>query len=125
MSSFNYYARKARDPKINVWARLSALNSCIMRYCDLTHQRFPAVRERLILPLGVGRAHQNKPPSEQQLWDVVAVLETERNIFLERLRAFDRRRIREKARGKCSPAAHEFETLYRPIIPAAKATEQT
>lgn len=39
-------------------------------------------------------------------------LEKERNLFLEKLRLFDKKRIREKARGQRSPSKSAVEALY-------------
>lgn len=112
MSSFGHYACKARNPQLGIWIRWSALHSCILKYCELLHLPFPEVRGRVADLLQVG---PDRPPTEQQLWEATATLEAERNRFLERRHVFDRRRVKEKAQGKTSPTAKDFEMLYRPL----------
>jgi hypothetical protein len=53
----------------------------------------------------------DNPPGEQQLMDALATLEVERNYLLEQLRHFERRRIREKLRGRRQPSREAMMTL--------------
>lgn len=112
MFKFNWYARKARDPQRDIWVRWSALHLCVFCYCELLHLSFEQICQRLIVPLQVG---EGKPPTEAQLCWAVAVLEVERNRFLERKRAFDLRCVREKAQGRLTPTKSDWQELYSPV----------
>lgn len=106
--SFNYYARKVRDPRLDMQIRRSALGSCILRLGWLTRQSFLATRRRYAAQFNPRAI----PPREEDLLDALAALEKARNRFLERLRAFERRRIREKLRGRRRPRSSDIDALY-------------
>jgi hypothetical protein len=49
----------------------------------------------------------------ERLTAAIAELEKDRNVFLDRLRAFDRKRCRAKTRGRRTPTKAEHESLYK------------
>lgn len=51
--------------------------------------------------------------ADTRLSQAMDALEKERNLFLEKLRLFDKRRIREKIRGQRSPSKSAVEALYK------------
>lgn len=97
MSSFNNSARRVRDGGRPTGERFRAFLWAIEPFAFLTGQRFHAVYLRLGSALGFD---WNRLPTDRQLVDAVAQLERERNAHLAELRAFARRRIREKGRGR-------------------------
>lgn len=107
--SFHWYARKARNPQLTVFTRRAAFYSCISSYCWLTEQSFTHVRATFIDRF---RLESDGGPSEQQLAAALAALEVERHLFLEQLRVFDRRRIRQKLRGRRRPRSADVQALY-------------
>lgn len=108
--SFHWYARKARNPQLTIFTRRAAFYSCISSYCWLTQQSFLEVRAMFNDRF---RLAGTRAPSEQQLLAALAVLEIERHLFLERLRVFDCRRIRQKLRGQRRPRSADMQALYR------------
>jgi hypothetical protein len=50
---------------------------------------------------------------EERLLAALAAIEIDRNRFLERLRSFERKRLREKLRGRRSPRPAEVAALYQ------------
>jgi hypothetical protein len=107
--SFNWHARKVRDPRRSIAIQRSALGSCILSLRWLTGKRIPASLGRFAPLVGKGPNH---PVTEQQLKDAVAVLERQRNHFLECLRAFERKRLRDKFRGKRVPSKADWQLLW-------------
>ena len=103
--SFNNFARKVRRRDLPLSHRRSALASSILRLCWLTGQPFGETKQRynqgFHVNLGLGPL---KIPTEEALLKAIAAVEVERNQFLEQLRAFERRRIRDKMRGKRQPS---------------------
>lgn len=108
--SFNYYARKVRNPRLPLNVRCSALASCILRLGRLTNQSYLATRSRFADRLQVDSTNRL---GEEQLLDALAAIEVERNRFLEQLRTFERKRLREKMRGKRFPRPTEVAALYQ------------
>ncbi|MBV9788371.1 MAG: hypothetical protein JOZ51_09370 [Chloroflexi bacterium] len=107
--SFHWYARKSRNPQLTIFTRRAAFYSCISSYCWLTEQSFTHVRATFIDRFTL---EGDRAPSEQQLAAALAALEVERHLFLERLRVFDRRRIRQKLRGQRRPRSADVQALY-------------
>jgi hypothetical protein len=107
--SFNYYARKARDPRQLRSIRAGALKSCIRHLASLTKQSYRETCSRFAARFHLEDLHSL---SEGQLLDLLSAVELERNTFLERLRAFERTRLREKWRGKYSPRRADIDALY-------------
>ena len=108
--SFNWYARKARDPRLSIWTRRAAFHSCIRSYCWLTRQPYLPLRtefnQRFALDHAAG-------PTDQSLHDAMSALERDRTRFLQRLRAFERTRIREKAQGRRRPRVADIQAPGR------------
>jgi CDP-glycerol glycerophosphotransferase (TagB/SpsB family) len=88
--------------------RRGALASCIVELFPNGKERYSVLRDRYAPFL-------HKTPfeavSEQQLLDALAEIERDRNRALERLRAFERQRIRAKLRGRRSPSKSEWRLL--------------
>lgn len=95
--SFNYHARRVRDAGRPPWRRLSSLRACVSSYCWLTGARYRQMLEYLELDhsLQVPR----EPPTDEFLRRKLDEVERERSWYLERLRGFERKRIRAKMRG--------------------------
>jgi hypothetical protein len=93
-----------------MWTRRSAFYSCIARYCWLTRQPYHETRAAFNTQFGLDHS---KPPAEQNLLDALATLEIARHRFLEQVRVFERKRIRQKLRGQRKPKAAEIQALYR------------
>ncbi len=106
--SFHVHARRARDPARPLPHRLSAFRSCIQLYRWLIKRGYHETLNRF------ARAFDLDDPSGAGLLAAMNALETERRIFLDRLDAFARRRIRQKAQGRPVPAKSEIESLYQP-----------
>lgn len=92
---FNWYARKARRPEIPLHIRRCALRSCIRRLSLLTGERYTQAVARYDTRFNFNP----RKSTERELLAALAAVESERNQILERVRAFERRRIREKMRG--------------------------
>jgi hypothetical protein len=116
--SFNYHARKVRDFRLDISIRRGALKSCILRLGWLTRQKYSAIWDRFAPPFGLDKTDR---PSAEQLLDALTALERERNRVLERLRAFDRRRTREKLRGRRQLTTAEQEALRQALALPAPA----
>src|SRR5687767_8427720 len=130
MGKFNAQARRVRNIRLPIPVRVMALHGCIGSYCDLTRQKFQATRERFSAaywitktppPTMVGlRVRHVRTEFEQpdaQSWfllQAIDALQRERHDFLHKLRRFERRRIREKFRGRSQSARAEVDALYAP-----------
>ena len=123
--SFNNYARGVRDTGLSPWRRLSKLRSAIRMLAWLTHERYGEALARLDAEFHFDRRRETggDPPSDETLNATITAIEVERNRFLERQRAFDRARIRRKARGhrQLSRAEREAVRAFSPRHPAAVA----
>ena len=98
--SFNTYARKVRDPNRDIWMRWSNIYSCL-GYVAMG-QAFRNRHEELF---GHWKIGPGNPPTHEQLIAAINTIEAERSLQLEKLRVFERRRIREKMRGKRASAS--------------------
>src|SRR4051794_30698496 len=107
--SFNHYARKVMNPNLPIGVRYSALHSCILRLVWKTGEPFSAVRDRLDAQFGFRRRN----PTDHQLLSTLAAIERARNLALQQLRAYERRRIREKMLGRRSITLAEQKALLR------------
>jgi len=94
--SFNGSARHVRNPALPLPLRAMALRSCVMRLCRLTGERYTHALARYADTLGIDLTNV----TEQELLTALARIESERNQILEQVRAFERKRVREKLRGK-------------------------
>lgn len=108
--SFNYHARRVRDPGHPPWRRLSSLRACVRSYCVLTGAGYANLSTYLGLDFPFDP--ERPPPADEFLRRVLDEVERERNRYLERLRVFERRRILAKARGNRQPSSAE-RTLLR------------
>lgn len=106
--SFHTHARQVRSAT-TFGRRRGAFRSCVGCYRWLTKQPFPATYERYSRHFGLT---EDTPDSAERFCLAIDALETERRLFLERLREFDRRRIREKLRGCRTPCKMAVEALY-------------
>jgi hypothetical protein len=96
--SFNYQARRVRDPEHPAWLRLSSLRACVRSYCRLAGASYAQASAYLgidFLDYDKGR----QPPDDEFLLRTLDQVERERNGSLERLRAFEEERVRAKAHG--------------------------
>jgi hypothetical protein len=130
MGQFNAQARRVRNIRLPIPVRVVAFHACIGSYCRLTRQKFQATRERFAVaywitktppPTVVGlRLRHGRREFEQpdaQSWfliQAIDALQRERHAFLERLRRFERRRIREKFRGRRRASRAELDALFTP-----------
>lgn len=108
--SFNIYSRKVRNIHLPIAHRRSALASCILRLGWLKRQKYQVVRARFA---NTYKLDSPNTPTEADLLAALAAIERERNTFLEKIRAFERKRIREKHRGQRHPRKKDVELLYR------------
>lgn len=107
--SFNHFARKVMNPDLPIGVRYSALHSCILRLVWMTGESFAGSRDRLNSQFGFRRRN----PTESQLLATLAAVERERNLILQQLRAYERRRIREKMLGRRTIPKDEQKALRR------------
>ena len=118
--SFHTYARLVRREDLPLQRRHSAFRSCIECYCWLIKERFGATYIRYCNHFEIDF---NKPEVGECLNQAMDGLEAERHLFLERLRLFDERRIKEKMQGSRSPSKAAVAELYSDtkfVIPNAK-----
>jgi hypothetical protein len=109
--SFNCNARKVRNPRLPIGYRKSALVSCSAAVWPHVSflKRVAWIEIRFGFTFGV---ESETSPTEQQMLDAVSNLEVERNLWMERLRRYERKRIREKMRGKRKPPRADIHALY-------------
>src|SRR5205823_14158835 len=128
MGNFNAQARRVRNIRLPIPVRVAAFHECISRYCSLTRQKFQATRERFaaaywitkmppptVVGLRVRHVRSEFEQPDAQSWfliQAIDALQRERHDFLHRLRRFERRRIREKFRGKRQASRAELDALY-------------
>src|SRR5690606_37003944 len=110
VSSFNNCTRRVRDSRRPIGQRFGASLWSLESYAYLSRQSFHALYHRIGAELGFDWMDR---PTAEQLLDAVTQLERERNRFLEGLRAFARRRIREKARGRRQLSRYDLEKWGR------------
>ena len=117
--SFTYHARRARDPALTPWRRLSHLRGCVSSFCFLTRLPYRATLERLGLTWTISRP--SDPPTDAFLRRTLDALERERNRYLAGLRTFELRRVRAKMRGGRQPSRDErgFLAALRERVDAA------
>ena len=96
--SFNYHARKVRNADLDIWIRWSNLHSCLSSV--VRPGSFQFWRRGLF---GAWEISPENPPTHRQLTEALDRLTVQRNRRLDALRAYERRRIREKMRGKRKP----------------------
>ncbi|TYQ30877.1 hypothetical protein [Pseudanabaena sp. UWO310] len=110
MSSFHTHARIVRRSDLPFHYRRSAFRSCIQLYHWLIKQKFQTTYLRYSKHFGFDESTGNCNESLNRAMDA---LETERNLFLEKLRLFDKKRIREKIGGRRLPSKIAVDSLYK------------
>jgi hypothetical protein len=90
-------ARRVRNPNLPPIIRRSSLRSCLLSLAQWTGEKFGEIVDRFDSRFGFN-AH--RVPSEDSLLRAIDAVEVERNGYVERLRAFEKKRIKAKARGK-------------------------
>lgn len=111
--SFNNYAQKVRDSTLSFITRRSALSSCIGKFCWLTNQSYQRVRTSYADKFGFDNLTQQ---DDTTLIMAIDELTAERNRFLEKLRAFQHKRIRDKMRGRRKPTKSDIKKLYESLL---------
>src|SRR5689334_16442244 len=106
--SFNHYARKVMNPNLPIGVRYSALHSCILRLVWKSGEPFSQTSDRLHSRFGFRR----KNPTDYQLLSTLVAIERERNLILQDLQVYERRRIREKMRGRRHISKDEQKALH-------------
>lgn len=94
---FNTLARQARSPDVPLLTRRRALRSCLLRLSRWTGEKYGEIQARYNTQFGF---NDTDLPSADSLLRAIAAVEVERNIYVERLRAFEKRRVKAKARGR-------------------------
>lgn len=107
--SFNYHARKIRNSQLPLTKRRSRLSSCIMHLSWLTNRHFQEVRQSYVRNYSLDSP---EGPTESQLLAALDAIEVERNLYLEKLRAFERKRIREKMKGQRHLRKGDIKALH-------------
>lgn len=107
--SFDYHARKVRDPARTPWARLSSLRACVSSFCWLTRLPYRDMLERLGLTWRSDVPRD--PPADEFLRRTLDALERERNVYLAALRGWEMRRVRAKLRGNRQLSRAERDAL--------------
>ncbi|MBN1266343.1 MAG: hypothetical protein JXA25_12675 [Anaerolineales bacterium] len=108
--SFRACARYVRNPDLPFHTRLSAVRSCALHLSTLLKKEN---RSDVLDPI-THAYNLNDPngPTEQELLSALAVLERNREAFLNRLRAFEQKRVEEKYAGIRWPSEDEITQLY-------------
>lgn len=130
--SFNNYAHKVRNSALPLSVRATALRSCVLQYCYTVHEpSYTAMIAHLEALTGAGICHD---ASAEQLLEALGRLERNRNQILEVERAYARKRIRQKLRGRRTPSKAQtqalqdaFDTLRRnaKMLPEKEPETQT
>jgi hypothetical protein len=103
--SFNYHARRARNSALPINYRRSSLLSCVLRLGWLVKQNRGTLCNYFELNV-------QKQMDESQLLDKLTAIEVFRNRFLKRQQNFERKRLREKMRGRRQPRKKDVQALY-------------
>lgn len=102
-------------------ARAGALRSCIRVFCENLPQRpYIAVVRQMGRLVEADLAHAAE---ESHLQDALQRLERARAQILEIQHAFERKRIRQKCRGRRTPSPTETRTLQEAIVHVCQAAE--
>lgn len=107
--SFNNHARRVRNANLPLPIRAVALRSCISK-CSWVVCGAPYSRSLKHLGIMVG-ADLQKSANEKQLLAVLNKIEITRNQILALESGFERRRIRQKMRGRRTPKLAEIVAL--------------
>ena len=106
---FNAYARRVRRCDLPFAHRRGALRSCIIRYCYLIQVK---PQETYLQYVQNFEISEDSPQADELFNQAINALEKKRNLFLNRLRVFEKRRAKEKMSGRRSPAKAALATLY-------------
>jgi len=106
---FNQDARRVRDGRLSPWRRFAALRECVASFSWCTGMRFTDLMKHFDVPMSPRPSRP--PPDDAFLLGAINALEKERNVFLERQRAFARGRIRAKMRGNRQLSKAEREII--------------
>jgi hypothetical protein len=119
--SFNSYARKVRNVNLPLDIRASALLSCMLTGgLDEGHYSFQAMVGHLGRLVGADLFHSAE---ESHLLAALHRMEVFRNLALDIRRAFERKRIRQKCRGRRFPCKAEQLALSEAITAIRKASD--
>ena len=108
--SFHTAAREVLKTDLPFTKRRVAFRSCIESYIGLIKGKFNDTYSRYSNHFGFDA---NVSDAGDRLSQAMEALEKERNLFLEQLRSFDKKRLREKMRGRRSPSKSAIEALYK------------
>lgn len=107
--SFFTDSRKVRSNDLPSSRRLCAFRSCVGHFHWLTRQGFNSVLGRYEREFDLDVNAEN---FNERVVQAINSLEIERRLFLEKLNAFERKRIREKMLGKRSPSKKSVEEIF-------------
>lgn len=107
--SFYTDARRVRRTDLPFSHRLSALRSCLTLFHRLTGRGFNKTFARYDKKFDLDI---NAKDFDDRVIKAINALETERRLFLEKLKVFERIRIREKMLGKRQPSKKSIERLF-------------
>jgi hypothetical protein len=110
--SFHTQARRVRRNDLPLHYRLGAFISCVQLYHSLTHQSFTDTCTRFREHYAL---HKDSFQLEVRLIQAMDDLETERRLFLDQLRLFEKRRIKAKMQGRRTPTKRSVVALYSDI----------
>ena len=120
--SFNYYARKVRNSNLPLSVRASALNSCVREFSAILPGRpYLFTLKRLSQFAGIDQIRQTV--EVEHLLSSLQRIESVRNQILELNRAFERKRIRQKCRGRRVPSKAERMVLSEAITAVRGAAD--
>lgn len=106
--SFRLIARWMREPQRSFAERHIGFRSCLEGYSYFCRQSHGAIYERFANEFGF---NEKVPDANRRLLRALNALEKERAQKLERLRVFDMKRVRAKARGRRTLSKAERENL--------------
>jgi hypothetical protein len=119
--SFNNYARKVRNVQLSMGIRSSALHSCVQQFCgSISECPYIVTLARLRQLVESDLRHSAE---EAHLLAALQRIELARNQILELMRAFERKRIRQKYRGRRFPSKAEQLALSEAITAIRKASD--
>ncbi len=84
------------NPTLPLHVRRGALRSCISQLPFRTYEGYNEIIARYDSKFGFN----SRSSTEHQLLATLRAIVAERNLYLEKLRAFERKRIRAKSRGR-------------------------
>lgn len=107
--SFYTDARRVRRNDLPFSHRLCAFRSCITLFHWLTGRGFNKTFARYDKKFDLDITAKD---FNDRIIKAINALEIERRLFLEKLRVFERKRIREKMLGKRQPSKKSIEKLF-------------